>query len=113
MLEEAILAVKAEPPCCRKENENLRKEGEDEQRRVFLEEELVASMLHKGQRESCSPIGAFEFSWSATHYSPDVGPSKRCVKEAQLPLDPAFFFWSDSASTLFYFYFLVRGSAST
>ena len=60
LMERAIIAAEAELPCCRKGNRNQRKEGEAEQRRVFLEEELGASMGHSGRRDLCFPIGAFE-----------------------------------------------------
>ena len=42
-------------------------------------------MLHSGRCDSCSPIGAFESSWLVTQCSSEVGPSKRHVKEAELP----------------------------
>ena len=48
LLEQAINATEADLPCCRKRIRNQRKEGEAEQRRVFLEEELVASVGHSG-----------------------------------------------------------------
>ena len=60
LLERAIIAAEAKLPCRRKGNRNQRKEREVEQRRAFLEEELVASMGHSRRRDPCFPIGVFE-----------------------------------------------------
>ena len=47
---------------CRKKGRETQMAEMNEQCGVFLEEELVSSMMHNYQRESSSLIGAFEFS---------------------------------------------------
>ena len=63
--EEAIIAIqkkdgKIEPIDHRKVDEDPRLSREDEQPRVFWEEDLVLSMRHKDQREPDYSIGPFE-----------------------------------------------------
>ena len=85
LLEGVIHAVEAEHPGCRKENDETLTEGGGDQLGVFLEEEILISMLHKGRDESCNPIGEFETSSPAGSV---VGPLKKCVKVAELRLGP-------------------------
>ena len=56
-----ISDIEVESPCYRNGDGNKRKEGEAEQGGVFLEENLVASMMHSGRHDPCSSIGVFEY----------------------------------------------------
>ena len=44
---------------------------------------MLISMLHKRRDESCNPVGEFETS---SPIGSVVGPLKKCVKEAEIPL---------------------------
>ena len=44
---------------------------------------MLISMLHKRRDESCNPLGEFETS---SPIGSVVGPLKKCVKEAEIPL---------------------------
>ena len=48
-----------------------------------MEAEMLALMLHKERDEERSPIGEFKPHYPA---SSEVGPLKKCVKEAKPPL---------------------------
>ena len=83
LLEMAFHDVVAEHPGGRKENDEMQTHGGGDQRGVFLEEEMLISMLHKGRDESCNPNGAFETSIPIGSM---VGPFKKSVKVVDLPL---------------------------
>ena len=70
---------------CRKEVEESQKKGKDKMTGVFLEENLVLSMLHKDQVVSDSLIGGFEPSLeleNTVSRSPMVRTLGRCNEEA-------------------------------
>ena len=70
---------------CRNEDEEQRSDGEEKQAGVFLEEELVHSMLHKDQSLTNSPIGYFESDLTlegSSQYDPEVGPMGKSANEA-------------------------------
>ena len=69
---------------CRKEDEEQQLERKDEQSGVFLEEELVLSMLHKDQDVTCSLIGAFKPSLTPTQCCSEMGLLEKSVEEAKL-----------------------------
>ena len=81
-------AIEADSERGRKQNSNQKKVEEAEQRRAFLEEEMLIPMLHRRCDRSRLPIGDSETSFTIFQLFPEVGPSRKCAKEASLPLGP-------------------------
>ena len=77
---------------CRKKGREARMAGMDEQCEIFLEEELVSSMMHKYQRESSSLIGAFEYSLLLEAFElgcSEVGQVGKHMEEAKSGCGPS------------------------
>ena len=59
---------------------------------------MVISMAHKGRGEPCNPSGEFELSWPDSPCLLEMGPTRKCMKEANFPHDPSTKDDSQSAS---------------
>ena len=81
-------AIEVDSEGGRKQNSNQKKVEEAEQRRAFLEEEMVIPMLHRRCDRSSLLIGDLETSCTICQLFLEVGPSRKCAKEASLPLGP-------------------------
>ena len=97
MIEEPISVIKRNENFWVDEADQMKEEmknwleGEDEQLGVFLEEELIFSMLHEDQHQSDSFTGHFEFSLAVEASSllcPEARPMEKCREEASRPLGP-------------------------
>ena len=70
------------------EKEKKRKEGDTEQGRAFLEEELVESMMHSGNDSYSPPIGAFELFWLDIQYDAEVELLEMSVMKGNSLVEP-------------------------
>ena len=87
-----------ESRCRRVEGEDQQREGEVEKARVFLEYDLILSMLHKNLDKSCPLIRTFEPSLISKQCGSKVGPVEKCVEQAKLPSGSGVFEHSLNAS---------------
>ena len=92
MIDEAINAIhRGASFDHKKEEEELRMEGRDELLGLFLEEDLILSILHKDQGISDSLISDFEYALALESSALSclvVDPLGRCIEEANHFLGP-------------------------